>query len=296
LSEDEQRGIRSLACHSTHPLSVRIAESLTADFTEPVRSFSEITGRGIEGTVAGREILLGSAQGLESRGVAAPRKPLPQGSIVHLAIDGVHRGCFVLESALRREVDSVISKLSQDYELTLLSGDNEKQRDTFAPMFAGRMEFNQSPLDKLEFIHGLQRAGKRVMMVGDGLNDSGALKQSDVGVAVVENVSAFSPASDVIMSAAMVSQLDAVLRFSRRATGIVRLSFALSSLYNVIGISIAAGGLLAPIVCAILMPISSVSVVAFACGATAWVARRELGGRANLVATAASAGEPAPVS
>jgi Cu+-exporting ATPase len=296
LSEDEQRWICSLARHSTHPLSVRIAESLTTDFTEPVRSFFEMAGCGIEGTVADREILVGSAQWLVTRGIAATPRAALQGSVVRVAIDGVHRGCFVLESALRHDTDSVITKLSPDYELTLLSGDNERQRETFSPLFGERTKFNQSPLDKLAFVHGRQRAGKRVMMVGDGLNDSGALKQSDVGVAVVENVSAFSPASDVIMSAAMIPQLDAVLRFSKRATRIVRLSFVLSSLYNVFGIGIAASGLLAPIVCAILMPISSVSVVAFACGATAWMARLEFRGRANLVATAATGGEPTGVS
>lgn len=292
LSEDEQRWIRCLASHSTHPLSVRIAESLAADPTDSVRSFFEVPGCGIEGIVATHEILMGSCGWLESHGVAAADGTAPQGSIVHVAIDGVPRGWFVLESALRHNVDAVISQLAPDYELTLLSGDNAKQRGTFSPLFGERTQFNQSPLDKLEFIHGLQRAGQRVLMVGDGLNDSGALRQSDVGVAVVENISAFSPASDVIMSAAMVPQLDAVLRFAKHATRIVRLSFVLSSLYNVIGISIAASGLLAPIVCAILMPISSVSVVAFACGATAWSARRDFRGRANLGVTAAMRGEP----
>src|SRR5204863_9781781 len=116
---------------------------------------------------------------------------------------------------LRLRVDDLIGKLTPAYELTLLSGDNEKQRDAFTKLFGERTRFNQSPLDKLEFIQAQQRTGKRVAMVGDGLNDSGALKQSDVGLAVVENISAFSPASDVIMSAGMVPHLDAVLRFSK---------------------------------------------------------------------------------
>jgi Cu+-exporting ATPase len=362
LNPDEHRCLYSLVRYSTHPLSVRVAESLRADFSEPVRSFAETVGCGIEGVVAGHEITLGSTAWLNSRGVqtnvprAASGFPLHEpdgrathrksttvvgqhrrraedsaalpslassgvpgaklvsgnslpvegrgssehafeiarrsGSVVHVAINGTYRGCFVLESALRRDVDALVGNLSPHYGLALLSGDNEKQRDTFAPLFGDRTQFNQSPLSKLEFIHTLQRSGKTVMMVGDGLNDAGALKQSDVGVAVVETISAFSPASDVIMSAGMLSQLDAVLRFSKRAVRIVRLSFLLSSLYNVIGISIAANGLLAPIVCAILMPISSISVVAFACGATTWVAQRSFRGRANLDASAAIEGEP----
>jgi Cu+-exporting ATPase len=116
--------------------------------------------------------------------------------------------------------------------------------------------------------------GKTVMMVGDGLNDAGALRQSDVGVAVVEKVGAFSPASDVILEASMVPRLPALLRFSRLCVGVVYVSFAISVVYNVVGISLAARGLFSPLVSAILMPVSSVTVVAFACGATIWAARR----------------------
>jgi Cu+-exporting ATPase len=126
----------------------------------------------------------------------------------------------------------------------------------------------------LNFIRELQERGRRVMMVGDGLNDAGALKQADVGVAVVEQVGVFSPASDVILDAAELPRLASVLKFCRRAAGVVRAGFVVSSLYNVVGISIAAAGLLAPVVCAILMPISTITVVIFATGATAWMARR----------------------
>ena len=112
------------------------------------------------------------------------------------------------------------------------------------------------------------------MMVGDGLNDAGALQQSDVGVAVVENVSAFSPASDVIAASSTVPQLGGVLRFAKDTVRIVRAAFMVSAAYNVIGVAIAASGRLSPVVCAVLMPLSSITVVAFACGATTWASRR----------------------
>jgi Cu+-exporting ATPase len=112
------------------------------------------------------------------------------------------------------------------------------------------------------------------MMVGDGLNDAGALQQSDVGVAVVENVSAFSPASDVIAASSTVPSLGAVLQFSKDTVRVVRAAFLVSAAYNVIGVAIAASGRLSPIVCAVLMPLSSITVVAFACGATTWALRR----------------------
>src|SRR5439155_19047387 len=136
------------------------------------------------------------------------------------------------------------SRLSAHYDLALLSGDNESERGRFEALF-GRdthLHFNQSPRHKLDFVQQLQRDGRTVMMVGDGLNDAGALKQADAGIAVVEHVSAFSPASDVIMAAGMVPRLADVLRFAKRSVRVVRASFVISSVYNVVGIGIAASG------------------------------------------------------
>jgi Cu+-exporting ATPase len=277
LNEEESESIRSLADHSTHPYAVRIAQALkTVRAAFPVRSFCETTGCGVEGVVGGREIWLGSGAWLESRNVAFQTFPGAAGSAVHAAIDGKYRGCFSLSNALRPEVGEVIRKLSATHELALLSGDNEREREKFAELFgkSARLLFNQTPLHKFNFIRQLQIPGKTVMMVGDGLNDAGALKQSDVGVAVVESIGAFSPASDVIMSASMVRRLPEILNFARSSIRVVRVSLAISALYNVVGISIAARGLMSPVICAILMPLSSVTVVAFACAVTTKLGQR----------------------
>lgn len=261
--------------------------------------FREHAGRGIEGRVLGKALCLGSAAWLKSRGVNVP-EAAGGSSVVHLAVGGVHRGHFKVGSALRPQTEDLIGELSARYELALLSGDNERERETVRELFGqqAKLRFNESPLGKLDFIRNLQRApvaadvgplesrkepgglasaatrAKTVMMVGDGLNDAGALRQSDVGVAVVEQVGAFSPASDVILEASMVPQLPALLRFARLCVGVVYASFGLSIAYNVVGITLAARGLFSPLVSAILMPLSSVTVVAFACGATTWAAKR----------------------
>ncbi len=238
--------------------------------------FKEHAGRGIEGRVAERELWLGSEAWLKSRGVAVAGPAAGSSSVVHLVMAGVYRGHFCAGSVLRPETADLIASLSSQCELALLSGDNERERGTFRGLFGGdaRLRFNESPLGKLDFIRELQRSGKTVMMVGDGLNDAGALRQSDVGVAVVEKVGAFSPASDVILEASMVRRLAMLLRFARLSVRVVYVSFAISVVYNVGGISLAARGLFSPLVSAILMPVSSVTVVAFACGATTWAAKR----------------------
>ena len=271
LSPTEQSFTVSLARHSTHPQSGRIAWAFAgADSTRIVEGFAEEPGCGISGKVEGHEVRLGSRSWLDGCGVTVPALDLPPGSVSCLAMDGRFRGAFVSVSTVRPDAGQLLRQLGMQYEIALLSGDNERERELFRGLFGGDapLNFNQSPLDKLGFIRGLQSAGKAVIMVGDGLNDAGALKQSDVGIAVVESVGSFSPASDVILASAEVPRLFEILMLARKTRRIVRLSFGLSALYNAAGITVAAAGLLSPIICAVLMPLSSLSVVLFACGAT----------------------------
>ena len=294
LSGSEERWLFSMTRHSTHPLPVRIGEAIKRDhFPEPVRSFLETPGCGMEGSVAGHEIWMGSAAWLESRDVETEsssfsssssvgdidlrtRTRTKDGSVVHVAIDGKYRGHFQLATAVRPEADRLVSGLEGRASVALLSGDNDTERNAFSALLGrdAELRFNQSPLDKLAFIKCRQSAGKTVMMVGDGLNDAGALRQADVGVAVVESVSAFSPASDVILAAGMVTRLAEVLDYATRSLRVVRAAFWISAAYNAVGVAIAASGKLSPVVCAILMPLSSVTVVVFACGAATWFGKR----------------------
>jgi Cu+-exporting ATPase len=193
-------------------------------------------------------------------------------------MDGSYRGCFVLASAVRAEAERLVAGLDRNVQVALLSGDNERERGRFEALLGGEalLRFTQSSLDKLNFIRQQQETGRTVMMVGDGLNDAGALKQADAGVAVVEKVSAFSPASDVIVAAGMVTRLADLLRYAKQSVRVVQAAFLISAFYNLVGVAIAASGRLSPVVCAILMPLSSVTVVAFACAAATWLGRRAL--------------------
>ncbi len=274
LGDGERSRVAVLARHSTHPHAARISEALGNGTQEEVAGFREVPGGGVDGWVRGSRVRLGSAEWLRGQGVEVPRVPGCNGSASYVAIEEEVRGGFEMKHTVRADAEELIEQLATRYQLVLLSGDNEKERETFARIFSGNLRFNQSPLAKLEFIRGLQAEGRTVMMVGDGLNDAGALKQSDVGVAVVQRVGAFSPASDVILRAADVSRLPDLLDLGRKSARVVRLSFAISAVYNLAGVSIAAAGVLSPLICAVLMPLSSISVVLFASGAVSRAARK----------------------
>ena len=290
LKSAEIRWIRALIAQSNHPLSARVRDFL-GGASEPgadgVSGFVETPGRGIAGGVEGIPILVGSLEHLRHHGVE-PGSP-PQegsgreagGSRVHVALDGRYRGFFVAGHPLRPGIESLLETLRPRAELALLSGDNAAEEGRFRPWFgpSATLRFHQSPAQKLEFIRQRQADGGRtVLMVGDGLNDAGALQQADVGVAVVEEAGAFSPASDLILAAGRVPDLDRILGFAGASVGWVHRGFLISGLYNVIGISIAASGRLSPVVCAILMPLSSFTVVAFSVLGVEWLGRRWFAG------------------
>ncbi len=138
------------------------------------------------------------------------------------------------------------------------------------------LHFNQSPHDKLNYVKGLKNKGKTVLMIGDGLNDAGALNESNAGITIADDVYNFSPACDAILESGKLQFLDKYLRFTRTSMNIVKASFIISFIYNVAGIVFAVQGLLKPVIAAILMPASSVSVVAFATFAVSFFARKQL--------------------
>lgn len=275
----EARLAASVAHSSSHPLSRGIAQHLMttngwsdADLP-PLDSFAEIPGKGIQAEVDGHTVLLGSR-----RFVLGPSQA-PHSSTgateVHLAIDGRQLGHFALHKPLRAGVSDELKRLRSHHELHLLSGDSDAEASLFEPLFgANAMRFEQSPADKMAFIEALQASGHRVAMIGDGLNDAGALKQADLGVALVDDLYAFSPASDMILHASGLQALGPMLQFAREAHKTVHWLFVISLVYNVIGLGFAVQGLLTPVVAAILMPISSMTVVGVALVRTGWAWRK----------------------
>jgi Cu+-exporting ATPase len=265
LDPDLEGKVRGLAATSNHPLSKILAQQLHGASEAP-QHVEEIPGAGLVGTFPTGELKLGSA-------VLCQAPALPPATRVHLMWNGQYVGHFTLEHSYRKGLRQVIQSLQTRARIVLLTGDGEQERPALEDLFgtAADLRFQQSPTDKFQVVQVLQNQGG-VMMVGDGLNDTGALAQSDVGVAVAEDASAFTPASDVIMSGQKLTLLEPTLRYALSARSIVYWGFRISLAYNIIGLFFAMTGQLAPVVCAILMPLSSISVVAFATAATAWKA------------------------
>jgi len=173
-------------------------------------------------------------------------------------------------------LSKLFNKLKNNYDLAILSGDNEGEMENLKKLLPSKTKllFNQKPDDKLEYIKYHQTEGAKVLMVGDGLNDAGALAQSDVGVVISENINVFSPACDAILDATKFNHLYSYIKASKSALKIIKWSFVLSFFYNVIGLYFAVTGQLAPVIAAILMPLSSISIVIFTTIATNWVGRK----------------------
>ena len=254
--------VKKIAGNSMHPLSRAVYAGLSSVQDEAeMEEYTEIPGRGICAKSGGHEIRIGSAEftGLNGR-------PSQQASgEVHIMIDSMYYGHFNVGTKYRPGLKTLFKKLKDHYAILLLSGDGERDLEIVAADYVDKnnVHFNQSPQDKLDFIQQLQRRGQKVLMIGDGLNDAGALKQSDIGIAVTDNVANFTPASDAILLGNNLKFLDKFLDFGHYAKKIIIASFVLSFLYNIVGISLAVMGYLEPIAAAILMPLSSISVVLF---------------------------------
>ncbi len=264
LSIADQKQIKSVVRQSSHPLSTTLyqhLENITTSKTV-VSQFEEMKGAGISAYIGQDFIKVGSA-----KWVGVIEETHAQFTKVFVAINHQVLGFFVIQSKYRPDLPSTINTLNQDgFTTHLLSGDQPTDLAFLTKLFVkeSNLHFKQMPSDKLNFIKDLQeKKGRKVLMIGDGLNDAGALSQSNVGVAVSDDSNSFTPSCDAIMEGFQLSQIPGFILLAKAGQRIIKQSFSISLLYNIIGISFAITGQLTPVVAAILMPISSISVVLF---------------------------------
>jgi P-type Cu+ transporter len=261
--------VKALASVSTHPLSELIAASIKNKDTYPVSHVLERPGKGIEGRVDGKLIRLGSAAFV---GTTSP--PDHAATHVFVSIEGCVAGYFIILSELRMGIRELLQDV-HGKNVALISGDNasdqKRMQSLFSSSASAEMRFSQSPHDKMEYIRNVKEQGRHVAMMGDGLNDAGALQVSDVGIAVSDNAGIFTPACDGILRGDRVHAFGTFLRLSKAATVLLWIGFGISFCYNLVSLGFAVTGHLTPLVAAILMPISSITVVGFSSLSVKWV-------------------------
>lgn len=259
LTKVEEQEIRNLIRYSNHPLNRMLYQFLPTSKELKVTNFKEFLGKGIEGKIKNNYYKLGAASFLN-----VEKKEVNETNI-YVSINEKLKGRFIFKNSYRKGLDTVFTNFSKKYKLIILSGDNEGEKDYLENILPKntKFSFNQKPEDKLEFIKQLQSKNKNVLMIGDGLNDAGALAQSNFGIAISENTNVFSPACDAILDAKMFENLPNFLLQTKKTINIIKASFVLSLLYNIIGMYFAITGQLSPIIAAILMPLSSITIVIF---------------------------------
>lgn len=273
LNPNELAAVKQLCGFSTHPFSAMVSKSIRqVNNPQRVEHFREIPSKGIEGTIGRSVYRVGSAKFV---GVVSGSDDYASG--VYVEVNGTVRGYFQIKTSLRENIQNMLARWGNKV-VALVSGDNESDGDRMRRLFgsSAKLLFNQSPHDKLEFIGNLQQQGKKVMMLGDGLNDAGALKQADVGVAVTDDTGVFTPSCDGVLQGNKLASLDKFLHLAKSAVRIVKSGFVLSFLYNSIALGFAVTGHLTPLIAAILMPLSSMSVVVFTTVSVNWAAARTL--------------------
>lgn len=260
LAEDQKMAIASLVFNSSHPLSRMILSFLNCEKFLHVTKFCETKGKGLEGWVNNSFIKIGASSFVEND------TDHSNATRVYLSINAKYIGYFSFGNFYRDGIDQMLQKLRKSkYDLYLLSGDQNSEKENLRRMMGRNafLFFNQSPNDKMKIIKQLQIKGRNVLMIGDGLNDAGALSKADVGISVSDNINNFSPACDIIIHADQLRLMSDIISFAKSGKRIIYYSFSIALLYNVFGLYFAVMGQLNPLFAAILMPISSITIISF---------------------------------
>jgi len=255
--------ISSLAKHSSHPLALAIYHSLHIDAAGIIPDeFSETVGEGIAARYDDVNIRFGSYSFVNNTSHQSTAQEVEQ-STVHITINDTYFGYFAVHNSFRKGIEQILMVMNNDYNVHIISGDSPKDATHLKKYIPEvPMRFRQKPDDKMQYVQELSQSHS-VVMVGDGLNDAAALQASTVGIAITENTAAFTPACDAILSAENLSHLPVFLDYARYTKRTIIHAFIISIFYNILGLWLAATAQLTPLITAILMPVSSLSIVAF---------------------------------
>lgn len=268
--------LKSVFQNSLHPLSRLIAGYFENETSVKPDSYHEVKGSGIISEINGRKFIIGSARFLNESGVYVPLDQQKNSGSVFVSINQNYIGRFDIRFAYRKGLDKMFGEINENHEIFLLSGDKDNERSFLLHYIRNEnnLRFNMTPEGKAEIVTDLNR-NDICVMIGDGLNDAAALQSASVGISVVEEQSQFTPSCDAILAAEKMPEFNRYTKFAKSLQYVIFTTFAVSILYNSIGLFFAVQGKLTPLLSAILMPLSSITVISIAISLTTFIAWRK---------------------
>lgn len=257
LSDDEKDAVYSLCAESNHPYSLRIKQELVGRNKLSVNDLEEVVGKGLQARIGNEVYMLGSAEFVGVNALTG------NSSTVYVTVNGTLKAVYHFGNTYRQNIKAFFIRIGSLAKLSVLSGDNDGEKKALQNIYPSfsNLRFNNSPQMKKEFVEEVHAQGGQSLMVGDGLNDQVALHESSVGLAVAQTINGFYPSTDGILVEESFDKLPELLQLSKYSEVVLKASLSFSVFYNLIGISFAVAGSLTPIVAAILMPLSSITVV-----------------------------------
>ncbi len=267
--------LAALERYSEHPTALAIlswAESQGLSFRSMTATgFENEPGFGIGGIVEGESLLSGSSSwlqknqiklqvSLEQQAVALDQRGI--GSI-RIAVDGKEVALIGIEDRIREEAPALIRDLkAEGMEVTLLSGDRRQAAEAIARRLGGMEVIAEVlPEEKDQVIQSLQAGGRKVAMVGDGVNDAPALVRADVGIAMGSGTDVSIASADIVLMSSELEKVRLAAGLSRRTLKTIRQNIGISIVYNLIMVPLAMAAIVTPLVAAISMPLSSLAVI-----------------------------------
>ncbi len=230
-----------------------------------------VPGSGIRGLVEGVEVIVGNADWLARHGVATVEGPdttpgLPETGamgVIHCALDGREVLVLATEDRIRPGAREVIARLrSEGIRVTLLTGDRRANAERVAAALGGvDLIAEVLPEDKDRVVAELQRNGRRVAMVGDGVNDAPALVRADVGIAMGSGTDVSIASADIVLMSDSLERVVEAAQLSRRTLRTIRQNIGISITYNLIMVPLAMAAVVTPLIAAVSMPLSSLAVI-----------------------------------
>ena len=263
----------SIERRSEHPVGLAIAEYGIENGTAllDVGEFRAVTGHGVMGQVQGDSVIAGNPALMREYNVELDEDAVETAAVlardgkspIFVAVNGVSAGLLAVADRIKPSSPGAIRTLrSMGIEVIMMTGDTEPTaRRVAAQAGIERVIAGVRPDQKADYVKALQRDGKIVAMVGDGINDAPALAQADVGIAMGTGTDIAMEAADITLMKGDLTSLAVAIRLSGRTVGTIRQNLFWAFIYNIVGIPLAALGLLNPMLAAAAMAFSSVSVV-----------------------------------